>query len=386
MLPRFRAYRISEQDGKSAGRFVELTLDELDPGEVVIRVAYSSVNYKDALAATGAGKVIRRFPCVGGVDAAGVVVSSLDARFAPGDEVIASGYDMGVAHDGGFAEYVRVPADWVVLLRHGAAEPTGAGATASHLLPQAAGFAITSDLAGVVSSPSRMASSSISNVSEVRLPSGLSLFEAMALGTAGFTAALSIHRLEQNELSPEQGKVIVTGASGGVGSLAIQMLAQLGYHVVALSGKDSEHGYLKSLGASEILPRNEVDLGSERPLEKAQWAGALDAVGGAMLSWLTRSMQQDGAIASFGNAGGAELHTTVYPFILRGVKLLGIDSAATAMPLREKIWRRLATDLRPGSLERVTQSIAFSELPEAFQNMLQARSRGRAVVKIADNA
>lgn len=350
MNPRFQAYRIFEQDGKSSGHFVELTLDELDPGEVVVRVAYSSVNYKDALAAMGAGKVIRRFPCVGGVDAAGVVESSQDARFKPGDAVLVTGYDMGVAHDGGFAEYLRVPADWVVLLRHGAAEPTSAGATASHLLPQ-----------------------------------GLSLFDAMALGTAGFTAALAIHRLEQNELSPEKGKVIVTGATGGVGSLAIMMLSQLGYHVVALTGKNSEHEYLKSLGASEILPRSGVDLNSQRPLEKAQWAGALDAVGGATLSWLTRSMQQDGAIASFGNAGGAELHTTVYPFILRGVRLVGIDSAATAMLLREKIWQRLSTGLRSASLERVTRTISFPELPEACREMLQGRSHGRVVVKIADN-
>jgi acrylyl-CoA reductase (NADPH) len=319
------------ENGKTTSRFVEMTLDELDPGEVVIRTVYSSVNYKDALAATGAGKVIRRFPCIGGVDAAGVVESSQDARFKPGDEVIVTGYDMGVVHDGGFAEYVRVPSDWVV-----------------------------------------------------RLPQGLSLFEAMALGTAGFTAALSIHRLEQNDLKPANGKVIVTGATGGVGSLAILMLAQLGYHVVALTGKDSEHEYLKSLGASEILPRNEIDLNSTRPLEQAQWAGALDAVGGATLSWLTRTMRQNGAIASFGNAGGAELHATVYPFILRGVRLIGIDSAATAMPLRDKIWQRLSTDLRPDFLEQVARPISFHQLPEAFQKMLQGQSRGRVVVKIAD--
>lgn len=358
----FKAFRIFDEHGKVAGRFVDLTLADLDPGEVVIRTQYSGVNYKDALAATGAGKIIRRFPCVGGVDAAGVVESSSDARFKTGDEVLVTGYDMGVAHDGGFAEYVRVPADWVVLLRHGAAEPTGAGATASHLLPQAAGFA--------------------SNVSEVPLPQGLTPFEAMALGTAGFTAALAIHRLEQNELAPDKGKVIVTGATGGVASLAIQMLAQLGYHVVALTGKDSEQDYLKRLGASEILLRSAIDMNSTRPLEKAQWAGALDAVGGATLAWLTRTMQQDGAIASFGNAGGTELHATVFPFILRGVKLLGVDSAATAMPLRKMIWQRLANDLRPPHLADATQCVAFSELPQVFLPMLQGKSRGRTVVAI----
>lgn len=328
-MKKFSAYRIFEQDGKSAARFVELTLDDLDPGEVVIQAHYSSVNYKDALAATGAGKVIRRFPCVGGIDVSGVVASSSDARFKAGDEVLVTGYDMGMAHDGGYAEYVRVPADWVV--------------------------------------PS---------------PQGMSLFDAMALGTAGFTAGLSIHRLEQNELSPDKGKVIVTGATGGVSSLAIQMLAQLGYHVVALTGKDAEHDYLKSLGAAEILPRGQVDINGTRPLEKAQWAGALDSVGGATLAWLTRTMQQEGAIASFGNAGGIELHTTVLPFILRGVKLLGVDSAATVMPLRKQIWQRLASDLKPKSLNQVAHRVPFKELPQVFPSMLQGKHRGRSVVEI----
>ena len=326
----FRAYRIFDEGGKSLGRFVELSLDDLDSGEVVIRTHYSGVNYKDALAATGAGKVIRRFPCVGGIDVSGLVASSSDARFKAGDEVLVTGYDMGVAHDGGFAEYTRVPADWVV-----------------------------------------------------PLPPNLSMFEAMALGTAGFTAALAIHRLEQNELTPKKGKVIVTGATGGVGSLAIQMLSQLGYHVVALTGKDSEHDYLRSLGASEILPRNSIDLKSTRPLEKAQWAGALDAVGGETLAWLARSMQQDGAIASFGNAGGVELHTTVFPFILRGVKLLGVDSAATAMTLRRQIWRRLAGELKPQLLSRLAHTVPFAQLPEVFPAMLRGESRGRSVVQIA---
>ena len=324
----FSAYRIFEKDGKSAGRFVELTLDDLDPGEVVIRTHYSSVNYKDALAATGTGKVMRRFPCVGGVDAAGVVESSQDARFKPGDAVLVTGYGMGVDHDGGFAEYVRVPADWVVPLPH-----------------------------------------------------GLSLWDAMAIGTAGFAAALSIHRLEQNDLCPENGKVIVTGATGGVASLAIQMLAQLGYHVVALTGKEAEGDYLKSLGVAEILLRKDVAMGT-RPLEKAQWAGALDAVGGETLAWLTRTMRQDGAIASFGNAGGIELHTTVMPFILRGVRLIGIDSAATAMPLRREIWRRLVTDLRPRLLAQVAHIVPFPGLSQVFPQMLQGGLRGRTVVRM----
>jgi acrylyl-CoA reductase (NADPH) len=324
----FRAYRIFEQDGKSAGRFVELTLDDLDPGEVVIQARYSSVNYKDALAATGAGKVIRRFPCVGGIDVSGTVASSSDTRFKTGDEVLVTGYDMGVAHDGGYAEYVRVPAGWVV-----------------------------------------------------PLPQGLTMFDAMALGTAGFTAALSIHRLEQNDLHPGNGKVIVTGATGGVASLAIVMLAQLGYHVVALTGKDAEHDYLKSLGAAEILSRQDLAMGT-RPLEKSLWAGALDSVGGETLGWLTRTMQQNGVIASFGNAGGAELQTTVLPFILRGVRLIGIDSAATAMSVRSQIWHRLATDLRPALLARVAHSVPFTELSNVFPLLLQGKLHGRSVVEI----
>lgn len=325
----FRAYRIFEENGSSAGRFVELTLDDLDPGEVIIKSHYSGVNYKDALAATGAGKVIRRFPCVGGVDVSGIVASSTDARFKAGDEVLVTGYGMGVSHDGGFAEYVRVPADWVV-----------------------------------------------------PLPQGLTLFDAMALGTAGFTAALSIHRLEQNELRPENGKVIVTGATGGVASLAIGMLAQLGYEVVALTGKDSEDDYLKSLGVSEILSRHELSMGT-RPMEKAQWAGALDSVGGETLAWLTRTMQQNGVIASFGNASGIELNTTVMPFILRGVRLIGVDSASTAMPLRFEVWQRLSTDLHPGTLGKVAHVVAFENLPETFMPLLQGKSIGRTVIRFA---
>jgi putative YhdH/YhfP family quinone oxidoreductase len=329
-MNKFSAYRIFDDNGKSQGRFTDLTLDDLDQGEVVIKAHYSGVNFKDALAATGAGKVIRRFPCVGGIDVAGVVVSSSDAHIKEGDNVLVTGYDLGVAHDGGYAEYVRVPASWVV-----------------------------------------------------PLPMNLSLYEAMCLGTAGFTAALAIHRLEQNELSPDKGKVIVTGATGGVGSLGIQMLSQLGYHVVALTGKEAEQDYLKSLGAKEVLLRGGIDLKSSRPLEKAQWAGALDGVGGDVLAWLARSMQLEGAIASYGNAGGAELHTSVFPFILRGVKLLGVDSAATVMPLRRKLWQRLAQELKPIQLDKLVHKVPFAQLPEVFPQLIDGGMRGRAVVQIA---
>ena len=320
----FTAFRIfAEQQN-----FTSLTLDELDAGEVVIEAHYSSVNYKDALAGTGAGKVVRRFPLVGGVDVSGVVLTSSDARFAAGDKVIVTGYGMGVDHDGGYARYVRVPADWVI-----------------------------------------------------HLPDNLSLFDAMALGTAGFTAALAIHRLEQNELTPASGKVIVTGATGGVSSLGIQMLAQLGYQVTALTGKDGEHDYLSSIGAAEILSRHELKMGT-RPLEKTLWAGALDAVGGETLAWLTRTMQQNGVISSFGNASGMELNTTVLPFILRGVRLIGIDSALTAMPLRRQIWQRLATDLRPQQLHRVVQICPLADLPVIFPQLLNHTLTGRVVVEL----
>ncbi len=328
---KFRAYRIFNEENKIVSRWVDLTLADLGPGEVVIRAAYSSVNYKDALAATGAGKIIRRFPCVGGIDVAGVVVSSQDARFSAGDQVLVTGYDMGVAHDGGFAEVVRVPADWVV-----------------------------------------------------RLPLGLSLHDAMAMGTAGFTAALSLYRLQQNDVKPENGKVVVTGATGGVASLAISMLSRLGYHVVAITGKDSEHDYLKALGAAEIMPRSAMDLTNTRPLEKSLWAAALDSVGGSTLAWLTRTMQQNGVIASFGNAGGVELNTTVLPFILRGVRLIGIDSAATAMPLRQEIWHRLANEWRPPQLDKIAHTLSFEQLPEVLQNMLSTHTHGRTVIKISE--
>jgi acrylyl-CoA reductase (NADPH) len=329
-MERFRAYRIHNENNKIRGIAEEVTLADLGPGEVVFKTAYSSVNYKDALAATGAGgKIVRRFPLAGGIDAAGTVENSSDPRFKPGDEVICTSYDMGVAHDGGYAQYCRVPADWVV-----------------------------------------------------RLPAGLTLFESMALGTAGYTAGLAIELLEANGLAPIHGKVLVNGATGGVASLAIDMLARLGYAVTAVTGKESEHAFLKQIGAAEILPRAAIDYGS-RPLEKTLWAAAFDSVGGDQLAWLTRTMQQHGLIASFGNAGGIDLKTTVLPFILRGVRLIGVDSAQTPMPLRSKVWARLGDDLKPRHLDAIACTITLEELPSRFEKMLQGKARGRAVVKLA---
>ncbi len=329
-MDNFKAYRIFNENNKIEGRATALVLGDLMPGEVVFRNAYSSVNYKDALAATGAGgKVIRKYPLVGGIDAAGVVETSTDARFKPGDEVICTSYDFGVAHDGGFAQVCRVPADWVV-----------------------------------------------------PLPQGLSLLEAMTLGTAGYTAGLAVELLELNGLAPNNGKVLVNGATGGVASLAIDMLAGKGYAVTAVTGKDNEHAFLKNLGAAEVLARGAIDMGT-RPLEKSLWAAAFDSVGGDQLSWLTRTMNQNGLIASFGNAGGIGLKTNVLPFILRGVRLIGVDSAATPMPLRRKVWQRLASDLKPRHLSDIANLITLDDLGTYFQRMLKGTIRGRAVVRLS---
>lgn len=324
----FQAFRVFDEGGTVQGRVVDVSLDELSAGDVVIKAAYSSVNYKDALAATGAGKIIRRFPLIGGIDVAGTVASSTDPRFHPGDQVLVTGYDLGVAHDGGFSESVRVPADWVV-----------------------------------------------------PVPPGLSVFEAMAIGTAGFTAALSIVRLERNGLMPSNGPAIVTGATGGVGSVGVQCLAALGYQVTALTGKDGEHDYLRSLGAREVLSRSGLQMGT-RPLEKATWAGAIDPVGGETLAWLTRTMLYGGSIAVSGLTGGTDLRTTVLPFILRGVSVLGIDSVMCPMDERRRVWHRLATDMRPARLQHSAREIGLRDLPEAFATLLKGEARGRFVVKL----
>jgi NADPH2:quinone reductase len=324
----FKAFRIFDTDGRVSGAIVDATLDELSAGDVVIAAAYSSVNYKDALAATGAVKILKRFPLIGGIDVAGTVASSTDARFHEGDRVLVTGYDLGVGNDGGYSAYARVPADWVVAL-----------------------------------------------------PTGLSVLDVMAIGTAGFTAALSVIRLEQNGLTPGKGPVVVTGATGGVGSIAVAILAGLGYEVTAVTGKDGEHDYLRSLGATTVLPRSAAEK-SGRPIEKMQWAGAVDPVGGDTLAWLTKTMNYGASIASSGLTGGIELHMTVIPFILRGVNLLGIDSVMCPMPLRLEVWRRLATDMKPKTLASITRQIELAGLPDAFATLAAGNARGRFVVKV----
>jgi NADPH2:quinone reductase len=326
----FKAFRIHEAGGRISARFEDLTLDALTPGEVVIAVQYSGINYKDALAATGAGKILRRYPLVGGIDLAGVVRSSDDARYRTGDAVLVTGCGLSEAFDGGYAEVARVNAESVIAM-----------------------------------------------------PPGLDAFRAMALGTAGFTAALAIHRMERNGQNPGRGPIVVTGATGGVGSLAIDMLVGRGYEVIAVSGKPESFEYLKSLGASNVIPRGEFPLGS-RPLEVTRYAGAIDSVGGEMLAGLTRQVDFWGNIASVGLAGGADLKTTVLPFILRGVNLLGINSSATPRAERLEVWQRISTDLAPRHLMRIaSRTIPFDELPGAFQAYLDGKVTGRTVVKIA---
>ena len=326
----FKAYLIQQEDNKVVSRFSTLDDSQLDQGEVEIQVTHSSINYKDALAATGAGRIIRRFPCIGGIDLAGRVTASADARFKPGDEVLATSYDIGVAHHGGYAERARIPAAWVL-----------------------------------------------------KLPAGLSRAEAMALGTAGFTAGLGIVRMEENGLAPAKGPVVVSGATGGVGSLAIDMLAGRGYHVVALTGKESETDYLKGLGAKEVLLRQSLDLAKIKPLGRELWAGAVDNLGGDVLAWMCSTMKQGGAIASIGLAASMELKTTVAPFILRGACLLGIDSGYIGEPYRSGVWGRLAGDMKPRHLAAMTRHIGFADLPSAFDDYIAGRAHGRVVVDIA---
>jgi acrylyl-CoA reductase (NADPH) len=327
---RFKVYRLREADRKVTAAFEESTIDALDPGDVTVRVAYSSVNYKDALAASGKGRIIRRFPCIGGIDLAGTVVESSDARFKKGDAVIATSYDIGVAHDGGYAEYARLPAAWIV-----------------------------------------------------PMPAGMTYFDAMALGTAGFTAGLAVVRMLHEGLAPGNGPVVVSGATGGVGSVAIDILAGLGFEVVALTGKDGASVYLKGLGAKDILPRQSLDLTKIKPLDKATWAGAVDNLGGEVLAWMASTMQIGAPIASVGLAASMNLNTTVAPFILRGVSLLGVDSVNCEMAVRQKVWGRLATDMKPRHLAGATRTVSFEQLPTVFEDFIASRVQGRIVVDMA---
>ena len=328
-MENFRAYRIDQQDGKIIAGFTTLNTNDLSEGDVVIRVSHSTINYKDALAATGGGRILRKFPLVGGIDLAGAVVTSEDERFSEDDAVLVNGCGLSETRDGGYAEYARVNGDSIV-----------------------------------------------------PIPDGLDAAQAMQIGTAGYTAALAIHRMEQNGQSPDAGPVVVTGATGGVGSVALDMLSGRGYEGGAVTGKSEQRDYLKRIGASEILLRDDIDLG-KRPLEKAQWAGAIDNLGGDYLTWLTRTVDYGGNIASIGLAASHELNTTVIPFILRAVCLLGINSVDTPRDLRLQVWERIGKDLKPRHLDVIgSRTIGFDDLPDAFQAYIDGTVTGRVVVEI----
>jgi len=326
----FKAFRIHQQEKGVSTGFENLEVDQLTQGEVVVRVAYSGINFKDALAATGKAKILRAEQLNGGIDFSGVVESSESDAYKAGDEVLVCGCGLSETRDGGFSEIARVPADCVV-----------------------------------------------------RVPDGLSLRDTMAIGTAGFTAAIAMIRLEENGQSPDHGPMLVTGATGGVGSIAIDMLAAKGFNVVALTGKSDQHDYLSTLGASEFVNRHELEMGS-RPLEKVLWGGAVDNVGGDTLGWLTRTVQPWGNIASIGNASGIKIETTVMPFILRGVSLLGINSIEMPTSLRNRAWQRLGHDLKPAHLDLIApRTIDFDDLPGAFEAYLTGSVVGRTVVKVS---
>jgi len=323
---RFKAYRLTEQrDGRSRGQIVETGLGELDPGDLVIRTAFAGVNYKDALAGNGVAKVMQKLPCNGGIEAVGTVVASGSAAFHVGDDVVVHGRGLGVKHDGGFSGYVRVPAEWVI-----------------------------------------------------PLPPGLTPLEAATLGVAGHTAALAIDMMEANGLTPGRGPVAVTGATGGAGSIAVDMLAGRGYEVVAVTRKLDAEPYLRRLGAASVIAAPAPDERG-KPLESGRWAGAIDATGGHVLSWLLRTMAMHGTIATFGNTAGIELQTTVLPFIIRGVRLLGVD-ANTDIPYRRAVWAREATDLKPRHLAEIASVIGLDDLPGLLDRMIAGTSSGRHVV------
>ncbi|QGW64806.1 acryloyl-CoA reductase [Lysobacter soli] len=324
----FNAFRIHNDASGYRSGLEQVSLDDLSPGEVVVKAAYSSVNFKDALAGTGEGKILRRFPLVGGIDVAGHVVASTDAKFKEGDAVLVTGCGLSETRDGGYGEYARLESKWVI-----------------------------------------------------PLPSGLSLRESMILGTAGFTAALALLRMTENRQTPDLGPLAVTGATGGVGSLAVDIFSRAGFEVHAISGKPEHADYLKEIGATQVLGRDA--LATTRPMESAQFGGGLDNVGGPMLASLLAQTAPYGNVASAGLAATAELDTTVMPFIIRGVSLLGVASAGTARDIRERVWQHLADDWKPQHLDRICmREVGLQQLPEVFPTMLAGGSLGRTLVVI----
>jgi putative YhdH/YhfP family quinone oxidoreductase len=327
---RFKALVVDKTPDKLFVRDIRTRkIDDLPPGDLVVRVRYSSLNYKDALSATGHPGVTRRFPHIPGIDAAGEVVSCESDAFAPGDRVIVTGYDLGMETDGGWGEYIRIPSEWAV-----------------------------------------------------RLPAGLTLREAMVVGTAGFTAALSVLKLEQAGVKPSDGDILVTGATGGVGSIAVSILSSAGYRVVAATGKGSDEAFLRSLGASEVIPREQVTAGSERPMMIERWGGAVDVVGGEILAAAVKATRYGGAVTCCGLVGSTDLPVNVYPFILRGVSLLGIDSVNCPAGTRLQVWQKLAGEWKPEQLAEVVTEVSLEGLEEKIQAILHGQIRGRIIVKL----
>ncbi len=328
-MTRFQAFRIHSDDAGYRAGIETIATDALSPGEVLIKTAWSSVNYKDALAGTGKGRILRRYPLNGGIDVAGYVVASTDPAFKEGDAVLCTGSGLSETRDGGFAEYARLDARWTI-----------------------------------------------------PLPSGLSLRESMILGTAGFTAALALLRMQDNRQTPALGPIAVTGASGGVGQLAIDIFSRAGYAVHAISGKTDHFDFLRELGASECLDRHQLAF-SGKPMDSVRFGGALDNVGGGMLGGLLPLVSPYGNVALCGNAGGFAFDSTVMPFIIRGVSLLGVASAGTARDIRDEVWRHLASDWKPQHLGRIaTREVTLAELPDVFERMLAGDSFGRTVVRL----
>ncbi|MGD9705741.1 MAG: oxidoreductase [Acidimicrobiia bacterium] len=324
----FPAFVVDRPESGWTRSVTSMSTDDLPPGDVLVRVEWSGINYKDALASSENGRVARISPLVPGIDLAGEIVESSVADLSPGDQVIVHGYDLGVAHHGGFAGMARVPAGWVV-----------------------------------------------------PLPAGLTPRAAMTVGTAGFTAAMSVDALERAGLTPGAGPVLVTGATGGVGSIAVGILGARGHHVVASTGKSSATDWLHALGAREVIGREETSAESKRPLESERWAGAVDCVGGATLAYILRTLRYGGAVAASGVTGGGDLPTTVFPFILRGVSLLGIDSVQLALPERRALWERIAGDLRPPQLDADdAEVVGLGQLVPALERILAGGMTGRVLV------
>ena len=328
-MKKFPAFRIHSDQKITRAGIEQLSIDDLCEGEVVIHVKYSSVNYKDALAGTGKAQILRRTPLVGGIDLAGEVVESSSGDFSQGDQVVVNGSGLSEVHDGGYAEFARVPADWVV-----------------------------------------------------PLPAGLSLAQAMIIGTAGFTAALSIYLLQQNNQQVEDGPIVVTGASGGVGSFSINLLHKLGYETIAVTGKKSAYEYLHDLGATKVVAREKIQI-SDGALEKTRWAGAIDNVGGDTLSALVRACKPWGNVVSVGIAGGVNFSLSAMPFIIRGVNLLGVSSSNCAQPLRKTIWNRLGDDMYPDQLAKIkSQTARLEDLSKIFEKLLNNEIQGRVLIEI----